>query len=64
MWLDVMVGLWNVVRCNGRVVGCGWMQWWGCGMWLDVMVGLWDVAGCNGGVVDVAGCNGGVVECG
>ena len=22
MWLDVMVGLWNVAGCNGGVVGC------------------------------------------
>ena len=35
MWLDVMVGLWDVAGCNGGlwdaagcnggVVGCGWM---------------------------------------
>ena len=25
MWLDVMVGLWDVAGCNGGVVRCGWM---------------------------------------
>ena len=23
MWLDVMVGVWDVAGCNGGVVGCG-----------------------------------------